>query len=376
MAITRQWLAGRVRQAIADAGMTQQAIAHAVGLDVTALSKALNGKRDLKSVELALIAEHLGLTPTDLLSEQSPSPRLAARVQPEADSATGRALDRSTILVELDRLIRDSGVPATPSRLPDVDPATLCSPVNDGAQLASQVRDVLGLGDAPLPSELSELATLLEQELGIDVAIEALPQGMDGLAVLSGGLRLALIASGGPVTRQRYTLAHELGHLVVGDHQNTIVDQNVTTGRTPDERRANAFAAAFLMPKTALRSAAGDRDVTEDLLAELLGRYRVSQQALVYRLHNVGIIDAARRDGLLAMSSTRLLLRAGRAADLQSWNERRPPGNLLGRALEAYATGRIGARPLAELLETDPERLLDELAPAHIDDAAAAEQEQ
>jgi hypothetical protein len=63
------------------------------------------------------------------------------------------------------------------------------------------------------------------------------------------------------------------------------------------------------------------------------------------------------------MSSARIALRPGRADDLQARNERRAPGRLLASAMEAFAAGELGIRPLAALLDTDPDRLQDELSP-------------
>jgi hypothetical protein len=80
-------------------------------------------------------------------------------------------------------------------------------------------------------------------------------------------------------------------------------------------------------------------------------------------MHNVGAVDASGRDRIRAMSSARIALRPGRVDDLQARNDRRAPGRLLARAMDAFAAGDLGVRQLAMLLDTDPERLLDELTP-------------
>jgi Zn-dependent peptidase ImmA (M78 family) len=149
---------------------------------------------------------------------------------------------------------------------------------------------------------------------------------------------------------------------MAGD-EGDIVDENINYSRTPAETRANAFAAAFLMPAGALRAATGEHSTpTEELIADLLARYRVSLDALAFRLHNLGIIDAAGRDSVRRMSSTRIALRQGRASDLQTRHDQRWPDGLLRRAVEAYAKGRISIRPIAQLINVDPDALLEELA--------------
>ena len=133
-----------------------------------------------------------------------------------------------------------------------------------------------GPGDADLPTDISQLATDVEDKFNIDVAIEPLDRGLDGLAITRQGYSLIMVSSSIAAHRQRYAIAHELGHLVAGDHGD-IIDENINFSKSPEEIRANAFAAAFLMPENALRTAFGEQPVpTEQLIADLLARYRVT----------------------------------------------------------------------------------------------------
>src|ERR1039457_3590112 len=118
-----------------------------------------------------------------------------------------------------------------------------------------------------------------------------------------------MISSSIAAHRQRNTIAHELGRLMASDHGD-IVDENINYSRTPEESRANAFASAFLMPANARRIAFGDQSgATDQLIADLLARFRVSLDALAFRLHTLNIIDAAGRDTVRRMSSARIALR-------------------------------------------------------------------
>ena len=127
------------------------------------------------------------------------------------------------------------------------------------------------------------------------------------------------------------------------------------------------FVQQLLADAGALRAAAGNQSApTEELIADLLARYRVSLDALAFRLHNLGIINSAGRDAVRRMSSARIALRQGRASDLQARHDHRWPGALLRRAVEAYATGRISIRPIAQLINVDPDALLEELAPPRL----------
>jgi Zn-dependent peptidase ImmA (M78 family)/transcriptional regulator with XRE-family HTH domain len=362
MALTMEMLADRVRAAMEAAGMSQRALGQAIGFDPPTMSKALSGKRGFKPLELALISETLGISVQQLLADDGTTTREAvlARVQPEGSLATEQALARVRQMLELDELLSEQGFEALPAvRPPRPSPGP---PYQQGELLAQRLRSQSGLGDADLPTDLGQLAADVEDRFNVDVAIEPLERGLDGLAIWRRHYSLIMVSSSIAAHRQRYTMAHELGHLMAGD-QGDIVDENINYSRTPAETRANAFAAAFLMPAGALRTAAGEHSTpTEELIADLLARYRVSLDALAFRLHNLGIIDAAGRDSVRRMSSTRIALRQGRASDLQARHDQRWPDGLLRRAVEAYAKGRISIRPIAQLINVDPDALLEEFA--------------
>ena len=71
----------RIKEALAERGQTQWALAQAVGLSESAMSKAVAGSRSLSSIEAALIAKHLDVTMHWLVTgEADPfEVRLAAR---------------------------------------------------------------------------------------------------------------------------------------------------------------------------------------------------------------------------------------------------------------------------------------------------------
>lgn len=105
--------------------------------------------------------------------------------------------------------------------------------------------------------------------------------------------------------RQRFTIAHELGHLTLHAGGRIFVDRDFTVRRRddlssqatdPDEIEANAFAAEILMPATML-----ERDVdktavdyeSDDAIEDLAKRYQVSVQAMTIRLSTLGLIPQA-----------------------------------------------------------------------------------
>ena len=107
------------------------------------------------------------------------------------------------------------------------------------------------------------------------------------------------VESNQPETRQRFTIAHELGHFLLHEGDQVHVDRQFrlnyrsaksSTAEDVEEIEANAFAAAILMPERLLRVDAGrlQFDIEdEEAVRELAIRYNVSTQAMAIRLLNM-----------------------------------------------------------------------------------------
>jgi Zn-dependent peptidase ImmA (M78 family) len=105
-----------------------------------------------------------------------------------------------------------------------------------------------------------------------------------------------------PVSRRRFTIAHELGHLILHTKKELHVDRAVvkmrdlraSEGLDHDEIEANRFAAEILMPLgfleadlKALGPVNADDEVTIRKLAKIYG---VSQQAMTIRLTSLKLV--------------------------------------------------------------------------------------
>ena len=104
--------------------------------------------------------------------------------------------------------------------------------------------------------------------------------------------------------RQRFTIAHELGHLLLHELDQIHVDRGFrvrlrngasSEGTDRDEMEANRFAAELLMPLDFLMADLEERefDLADDKeLRALAKRYGVSTQALAIRLNGLGYAPA------------------------------------------------------------------------------------
>lgn len=92
-------------------------------------------------------------------------------------------------------------------------------------------------------------------------------------------------------TRMRFTLAHELGHIVQNDKKGDFVyidhrNQLASDGTDKDEIFANQFAACLLMPEEAVKAA-----LKLFKLTEIAQYFNVSDKAMKYRLLNLRIMS-------------------------------------------------------------------------------------
>lgn len=211
----------------------------------------------------------------------------------------------------------------------------------DADRAAQYLREHWNLGIGPIPN----LVELLE-ERGIKVLVVDSQENIDGLAAQvrrSRGepVRVIIIRSGVPGERQRFNLAHELGHMVME------VDDNDERFR---EKAAHRFAGAFLMPAEALWSNVG-RHRTSIGWSELLALkqlFGASIQAITYRCGDLGIFPAALTQRLFQEYS-RLGFRSAPNYEPNHLSEEK-----LGRferlCYRALAEGAISEPKAAELL--------------------------
>jgi Zn-dependent peptidase ImmA (M78 family) len=100
--------------------------------------------------------------------------------------------------------------------------------------------------------------------------------------------------------RQRFSIAHELGHLQLHhlsknihvDKKSYYRDSKSAEGLDDIEVAANKFAAELLMPEDIVRSELGKYDdfidMDEDMVAEMAKKFNVSTTAMGFRIQNLG----------------------------------------------------------------------------------------
>ncbi len=145
--------------------------------------------------------------------------------------------------------------------------------------------------------------TALAQSEGVIVVAEPEANDFSGFLYQSGNSAPIIgVNSKHPPNRRRFTIAHELGHLLLHSKSGVHLDQAVVqmrsekagAGTDEHEIEANRFAAELLMPGQFLQkdlAALGEINADDEkVVAELAKRYGVSSQAMAIRLSTLGLI--------------------------------------------------------------------------------------
>ena len=351
----------RLREA---AGLKAADLAERLGVDPSAVSNLENDRRGVKAEELGTIADFLGVSQLAILEPDSLLGRLPVAHRTNGDESASRdSLMRLTALAELHQVLTDGGHPA--AVLIGEPPGPNSRWLQHATALADWALEFLPPA-ADGEDRLAGLATAIEYRLGVDVMVESLGRAAPlGLSITDAEFSFILVNADQQRSRALFTLAHELGHVLSGDGSTINIDRDLRA-RTDEERLANAFAAALLMPEPEIGKAIDDYGRGADCLARMLLRFGVSYETLVYRLHNLQIINADGRDRLRRIRWASLVehveddeiarsLLAARGAR----PERRPPALLAARCLQGALDGTVGAGPLARLLDVDIDDMIE-----------------
>lgn len=393
----------RLRAARERRGLSQQAVADALGLPRTAVTNMESGNRAVSTLELTKLAELYGQSTAFFLSPNQEAEDLSIVLHralpemagsPEIDQEVRHILDLYREGAGLRGLLGQAielTVPNYAARLSSVGDA-----IRQGEAVAKEERRRLGLGIAPI---VNMAETISEQ--GVWTAATDLPDGLSGLFVNHPSIGLAILVNGQhwPV-RRRFSYAHEYAHALF-DREETVTTTRRENASELVEKRANAFAAAFLMPaegvldelrqldkgqpsrlaqiifdvagnkgiEAEIRPRPGSQAITYQDVASLARHFGVSYEAAVWRLKSLNHISAAETAALIDQKEMgKRYIRLFGFFDLLDEGEAPPPpeqelrSQLMRLAIEAYRQDEISRGRLLELarkLEVDGAELLE-----------------
>jgi Zn-dependent peptidase ImmA (M78 family)/transcriptional regulator with XRE-family HTH domain len=384
-------LASRLRDARERRSLSQQSVADALKLPRTAITFIESGERAVSTLELTKLAALYGQSPAFFLSQANEVEDISLVLHralpeikhtPEMEREVQNILDLYQEAASLREVLRgrtdDLAVPNYATRLYSAGDA-----IRQGESLAQEERRRLGLGFAPI----AHVAGLIGEQ-GIWTAATDLPEGLSGLFINHPATGPAVLVNAlhWPA-RRRFSYAHEYAHALFDR------DMTVTTTRRENaseliEKRANAFAAAFLMPpdgvtealrqldkggpsktqriifdvagnqgvEAEIRTRPGSQAITCQDVILLARHFGVSYEAMVWRLKSLNHINKPETAVLLEQKETaKRAIRLFKFNDLLDDGDGLPPpepelrDDLMYLAIEAYGQGEISRGRLFEL---------------------------
>lgn len=265
----------RIRRAREQAGFTQGELGQALGKTQTAVSYWEAGRRSPDVDDLVAIADALDVEVTYFFERaQSKPKRVLLRAQ-----ATLRPFD--DLITEIERFAsRAEALPPLDARVK----VRAENPTKAAQQLLAQARVT-----AP-PIDIEDLCA----RCGVHVVEAPFSNEISGVILdLDNGPMIG-VNRDHPLVRQRFSIAHELGHYLLEHHDHFHIDLSDAAGQGEppgynwlDERNANDFAAQVLMPAALVAASFAD----DDNLNRLAKRFKVSREAMGWRLVNLGLLS-------------------------------------------------------------------------------------
>jgi Zn-dependent peptidase ImmA (M78 family) len=299
-----------------------------------ALARALSVSEDY-----LLRQDNVELVGVEFRKQRLEKAKDRARVQAQILSAVERYLEVEDLLALSSDWRAPKGFPHKASRPEHAEEA------------ARKLRDAWNLGVDPIPS----LAAFLEEK-AIKIVAIPLPERVSGVKANvkqrdGTVVQVIVVNSEHPGERQRFTLSHELGHLVLDV-------------RSVPEKKAeaicNRFAGAFLVAVDTLRAELGNSRTSISIrelfsLKELFG---VSAQAIAFRAADLGIINESLKQQIFIEFGKR------------GWRKVEPNSELIPKehparfrrlCLRALSEEVISVSKAAELLDVGSRELLASL---------------
>jgi Zn-dependent peptidase ImmA (M78 family)/DNA-binding XRE family transcriptional regulator len=271
----------RLKAARKMAGLSQEALAREIGDLVTkqAISKYEKGSMKPNSQILIAMAKALDVSPGYFYKESNVAlanlefRKKAKLSQKERNQIENKAIDFLERYLEIEGTLGEEVFFNNPLQ------GFKIKSYDDVESAAQRLRRSWNLGDKPI----SKLTELIEGK-GIRIYEIKADDQFDGLSASVNSIKVIILNSNSNLDRRRFTLAHELGHIML-DFPN-IIDGD-------KEKLCHAFAGAFLLPKDVVRSELGKSRSRISLfeLKRLKGIYGISMLAIVYRAHKLGIIS-------------------------------------------------------------------------------------
>lgn len=256
-------------------GISQSELANEVGISQGKLSKAEKGEQSLPNESFKRICDVLDY-PETFFFQRTPTAPVSHYYYRKRVIIPQKVMVQIEAAVKIFRQNIDSlseAIELPEFKLKSFNPES-CSP----EEVARKCRYILNVEKGPIP----DLVNLLENNGVVIVKTDLFNEKIDGLSTISEkGIHIIFLNARMPNDRQRFSLAHELGHILMHFDIPTI-SENV-------EEEANRFASEFLMPKDEIINSL--RNLNFSKLGDLKRYWNVSMKSLVRRARDLKTIN-------------------------------------------------------------------------------------
>ena len=165
--------------------------------------------------------------------------------------------------------------------------------LNTEEQVAKQLRKTWKMPKGPVEN----LADLLEENGIIVISFDFGTERVDSRTILTKDKQPIIVVNKTHLAdRQRFSLAYELGHLVMHTQTLPSHDRDIS-------HEANMFAAGFLLPENEVKKDF-EKGITIALLGEMKRKWKVSMQSLLFRAADLGFLTDNQKKYMLAQFNT------------------------------------------------------------------------
>lgn len=279
----------------------QGELARRAGFSATTVSQIERGRIAASAAQVESISAALGYSSAFVAADRGMISTTRPLLRAYADASKREADARLATATTLAEYIRSANLKPFADLTPYFD-----GDLDDDAAIedaAKEARELARLGE----DDVVKNAILAAERLGcVVIPLESEMGRHMGMSVRADKIPIICVANSRavPGDRQRFTVAHELGHLVL-HAQTPPPGDSVEASRL--EKQANRFAAAFLAPGTAVIETLNELGgrVTLNTLAEVKAVWGVSIKALVGRFRSLGVIDSDQARSLYKQISAR-----------------------------------------------------------------------
>ena len=353
----KAFIANRIREERERCGLRQEDVAKYMNWNASKHSivgEVEAGNREVKAWELYKLAQLFQIRTEDFFKESiQESPLVLWRKKPKENAVLKerKFLQRCEDYGFLEEVLGKKLL--VPRALPRYTLDIHSSDKKWANDIADNLRKELSLGDFPV----NILAKTLEEHYGVRFLVLSLGKedkyGSAACTVDNFGPAI-LLNSDECITRQIFSIAHELFHMITWDKnffKTILSDQKLNK---KNEYLANVFAAGLLLPEEGLRQQIRhlneDDSIQYSTIMAIAREYGVSIQTLLYRLEFLGLVNQEFVDNSLADP---LFQSSIREKGRKSYSNQTQIGDRFIRiAYLAYQFGKISRSRFARLVDT------------------------